>query len=119
MLAIAAARLGWDPVVALDNDPASVAATAENAARNRVELRVERFDLRRAAPPPAGTVAANLLGPLLRELAAAIDAAPDRLIASGLLVSEADGLAAAFAARGVRELERRESGEWAALLLGA
>ena len=42
---------------------------------------------------------------------------PTRLIASGLLVAEADGIAEAFAAAGLREVDRRESGEWAALLL--
>ncbi len=137
VLAIAAARLGYFPVVALDFDPASVVATGENALANRVELSVRRFDLRGdAAVPAAGTVAANLLGPLLREWAARLavpggsdavpggsevpggsDAVPERLIASGLLVSEADGIAAAFGAAGLREARRLESGEWAALLL--
>ena len=42
---------------------------------------------------------------------------PARLIASGLLVAEADGIAEAFAAAGLREADRRESGEWGALLL--
>ena len=35
VLAIAAARLGWGPVVALDYDPLSVSATAENARSQR------------------------------------------------------------------------------------
>ena len=38
VLAIAAARLGWDPVVALDYDPASVEATADNARVNGVSV---------------------------------------------------------------------------------
>ena len=47
VLAIAAAKLGFDPVSALDNEPAAVEATRENARANGVELaRVERFDLR-------------------------------------------------------------------------
>ena len=66
VLAIAAARLGYAPVLALDNDPASVQATADNAAVNGVELEVRRFDLRSEDVPAAGTVTANLLGPLLR-----------------------------------------------------
>jgi ribosomal protein L11 methyltransferase len=44
-------------------------------------------------------------------------AVPARLIASGLLVAEADGIADAFTASGLREVERCESGEWGALLL--
>jgi ribosomal protein L11 methyltransferase len=124
VLAIAAARLGYLPVVALDFDPASVVATGENALANRVEVSVRRFDLRGDAEVPgAPTVAANLLGPLLREWAARLAgpggsaAVPERLIASGLLVGEADGIAAAFGAAGLREARRLESGEWAALLL--
>jgi ribosomal protein L11 methylase PrmA len=71
--------------------------------------------------PEARTVAANLLGPLLRDWAARLahgsEGVPERLIASGLLVGEADGIAAAFGAAGLREARRLESGEWAALLL--
>jgi ribosomal protein L11 methylase PrmA len=52
VLAIAAAKLGFRPVIALDADRAAVAATARNARENAVDLeRVERFDLRGSAPP--------------------------------------------------------------------
>jgi ribosomal protein L11 methyltransferase len=117
VLAIAAARLGYRPVLALDNDPASVEATADNAAVNGVEVEVRRFDLRSEDVPVADTVAANLLGPLLRGWAPRLAAVPARLIASGLLVVEADGIAEAFAAAGLRETRRRVAGEWGALLL--
>ena len=123
VLAIAAAALGYSPVVGLDFDPASVVATGENALANGVEVEVRRFDLRSAGEsvPEARTVAANLLGPLLRDWAARLahgsEGVPERLIASGLLVGEADGIAAAFGAAGLREARRLESGEWAALLL--
>src|SRR5206468_12947274 len=66
VLAITAARLGYEPVLALDNDPASVEATAANAAANGVDLDVRRFDLRADDVPGADVLAANLLGPLLR-----------------------------------------------------
>jgi ribosomal protein L11 methyltransferase len=122
VLAIAARRLGWEPVLALDNDPASLTATAENAGRNGLELHIARFDLRHSAPlPAAATVTANLLGPLLVELAARLAGPgaprPARLIASGLLRTEAERVADAFAPTGLRESARRERGEWAALLL--
>jgi ribosomal protein L11 methylase PrmA len=42
---------------------------------------------------------------------------PRALIASGLLVAEADAIAEAFAAHGLTETGRRAEGEWAALLL--
>jgi ribosomal protein L11 methyltransferase len=116
VLAIAAARLGYSPVLALDNDPASVAATAENAAVNGVSVEVRRFDLRFEVVPETDTVVANLLGPLLRAWAPRLAAPPARLLVSGLLVAEADGIAEAFAAAGLRETDRRVTGEWAALL---
>jgi ribosomal protein L11 methyltransferase len=121
VLAIAAARLGYRPVLAVDNDPASVAAARANAEVNAVAVEVRPFDLRRGDPPRAGTMAANLLGPLLLALAGRLErspeARPERLIASGLLVGEADAVADAFARAALTERERSERGEWAALLL--
>lgn len=119
VLAIAAAKLGYAPVLALDNDRESIAAIAENAAVNGVEIDARRFDLRRE-PLPAGhpLVLANLLRPLLLSLASSMSEPPRHLIASGLLRAEADEVAAAFAERlSLRERQRRERGEWAALWL--
>ena len=122
VLAIVAAKLGFGPVVALDNDPAAVEATLENSGRNGVELtEVRRLDLRIDPLPMTGaTVAANLLGPLLKGVAARIDCdghRPTALLASGLLRGEADDVAAAFRAVGLAEIDRRPRGDWAALLL--
>ncbi len=117
VLAIAAARLGWAPVLALDIDPAALEATRKNAERNGVEVEVRRFDLRSEPAPVAGTVAANLLGPLLLQWAGRAPEPPERLIASGLLAHEGDSVAAAFAARGLAERTRRAAGEWLALVL--
>lgn len=120
VLAIAAAKLGWSPVLGLDHEPESVAATLDNAAANRVEVEARRFDLLRDGPvPSAPTVAANLLRPLLLAVArAGFRGDPPRaLVASGLLRPEADEVAAAFARHGLHEADRRETAEWAALLL--
>lgn len=117
VLAIAAAKLGWGPVLALDYDPLAVEATAENARVNGVALEVRRFDLREQAVPAAPLVLANLLGPLLLAWCERMTAVPGRVIASGLLASEADGIAAAFARVGLAEARRRVRGEWAALML--
>jgi ribosomal protein L11 methyltransferase len=119
VLAIAAAKLGWEPVVAVDYDPLSVEATRANAQVNGVALDVRRGDLRSETMPAAPTVLANLLRPLLLDYAANLPQPPRRLIASGLLTHEADEIARAFEPRGLRERGRLESGEWAALLLAA
>jgi ribosomal protein L11 methyltransferase len=120
VLAIAAARLGWAPVAAVDFDPLAVAAAAENASVNRVSIEVGRHDLRADPVRVAPLVVANLLRPLLLTWASRLDGAselPERVIASGLLGGEADEIAGAFAAVGLHECDRRVSGDWAALLL--
>jgi ribosomal protein L11 methyltransferase len=120
VLAIAAAKLGFDRVVAVDYDPLSVEATRANAAVNGVALDVRQGDLRSEPMPTAPTVLANLLRPLLLDYAAGMTDPPTTLVASGLLTHEADEIADAFRARhGLVERDRRELGEWAALLLQA
>jgi ribosomal protein L11 methyltransferase len=116
VLAIAAARLGFEPVTALDSDRGAVAATTQNARENSVALdRVERADLRREPMPAADAVAANLMRPLLLRVAELMTAPPRALIASGLLDEEADEVAAAF--RGLSETRRLSDKGWTALLL--
>jgi ribosomal protein L11 methyltransferase len=120
VLAIAAVQLGFAPVLALDNDAVAVSVAQDNVAKNGVQVEVQPFDLRHETVPVARTMTANLLRPLLLELARGWVASaerPERLIASGLLVSEADEVAGAFAALGLREAGRRSRGEWSALLL--
>jgi ribosomal protein L11 methyltransferase len=113
VLSIAAAKLGFDPVVALDSDRAAVAATKANARDNGVLLdRVERFDIRRERAPGAGVVVANLMRPLLLGVADQVEA--PTVIASGLLDHEADEVSAAFAMTEERRLSDRG---WTALLL--
>jgi ribosomal protein L11 methyltransferase len=116
VLAIAAAQLGFAPVTAVDNEPAALEATRANAAANGVSLdRVERLDLRTEHPPAAETVAANLMRPLLLQLAESMEEKPRALILSGLLDEEADEVAAAFAP--LDERHRLSSQGWSALLL--
>jgi ribosomal protein L11 methyltransferase len=125
ILAIAGARLAFAPVLGLDNDRESVVAARENAACNAVDVEVRHFDLRSeplpwigtgGSPPGSVVVVANLLRPLLLELEQKLMRRPAHLLAGGLLREEVDELAAVFAERlGMRELQRRESGEWAAV----
>jgi ribosomal protein L11 methyltransferase len=117
VLAIAAAKVGYSPVLAVDVEPASLEASGENARVNGAEIEVRRVNLRREPAPWAPTVTANLVRPLLLDVARLLERAPVRLIASGLLREEADEVAAAFAAHGLRERDRRFGGEWAAVLL--
>lgn len=114
VLAIAAVRLGFAPVTAVDNDPAAVAIARENAAANGVAVSVRRADITREAPW-APTVVANLTLPLL-EAAAALGRRPRTLVASGVLSHQADAVAAAW---GMAERDRREADGWAALVLEA
>jgi ribosomal protein L11 methyltransferase len=116
VLAIAAAKLGFAPVRAYDSDRAAVEATRVNARENGVVLDVvERFDLRRERPPTAGTVAANLMRPLLLSVRSALAEPPPRAILSGLLEHEADELSAAWAP--MEERRRLTDRGWSALLL--
>ncbi|MCW3028018.1 MAG: methyltransferase [Solirubrobacterales bacterium] len=129
LLGIAGARLGFAPVLGLDNEHESIEAARDNAARNAVDLEVRHFDLRSQPLPwldagedPQGSVLvlANLLRPLLLELERKMVHAPAHVLAGGLLRDEVDDVAAAFAGRlGLRERERRERGEWAALWMTA
>ena len=116
VLAIAAARLGFGPVTAVDNEEAALEATRANAWANGASLdRVERMDLRSERPPPAETVAANLMRPLLLGLAERMSPPPRSLILSGLLDEESDEVAAAFAP--LKERRRLSAQGWSALLL--
>jgi ribosomal protein L11 methyltransferase len=106
VLAVAAARLGWDPVTAVEVEPGALELIAANAARNGVAVTVARGDVPVAAP----TVVANLPRPALLTL----PRRPERLIASGMLAREADAVVAAL---GMREADRRVEGDWAAVVL--
>ncbi len=122
VLAIAAAKLGWDPVSGLDHEQAAVIAARENAQANGVTLEVSHGDLLHGGgpAPSAPTVVANLLRPLLAHVAESGFAPepPQVLIVSGLLRAEADAIATAFAReQGLHERARGELGEWAALTL--
>jgi ribosomal protein L11 methyltransferase len=123
VLAIAAARLGFAPVLGVDHDQESVVAARKNATVNEVEVEVRRLDLRSETLPRledvgGAVLTANLLRPLLLDLADCMSQAPRHLLASGLLVNEVDEVAHAFRERlGLCERGRLRSGEWAAVWL--
>jgi ribosomal protein L11 methyltransferase len=117
VLAVAAAKLGFAPVLAVDHDPLAVQATAENAAVNGVEIEVARIDLRSDPLPAASTVLANLLRPLLLTYAERMTEPPERLIVSGLLDDEVDEVTRAFARHGLRQERQSRRDAWNAALL--
>ena len=133
ILSVAAARLGFDPVLACDHEREAVAATLAAAAANGVPaatspgdgagagahgIVVARCDLRHSPGPWAPTVVANLVRPLLLEVAALMERPPERLIASGLELDEVDDVVAAFARHGLGLQARRDGDGWSAILLG-
>lgn len=120
VLAIAAVKLGFENVLALDNDRESVKAAEMNAKANATEVKIARFNLRNGLPAPVGgaVVVANLLRALHLQLTASMSAAPAHLIAGGLLLSEVEEVVQAFTSRHrMLERERRQEGEWAAVWL--
>jgi ribosomal protein L11 methyltransferase len=61
VLSIAAMRLGYGPVVAVDDDPVAVEIAAANARANAVEIEVRVADATAAALPPTDVAVANVL----------------------------------------------------------
>jgi ribosomal protein L11 methyltransferase len=128
VLAIAAAKLGFGPITAVDAERQAVEATRANALANDVALgpgseripalaSVDRGDLRNTPAPKADVVAANLMRPLLLRVAELWQGdPPGTLILSGLLDHEADEVAGAFAP--LAERKRLSNLGWTALLLG-
>jgi ribosomal protein L11 methyltransferase len=118
VLAIAAAKLGFEPVTAVDADRAALRATDANARINGVTLHaLERVNLRDDAPSPADVVVANLMRPLLLRLAPRlVEQSPRAVIVSGLLDAEADDVVRALAPTH-GERRRLSSRGWTSVLL--
>ena len=106
VLAIAAAKLGFEPVRALDADPAAVEAARRNALANDVAIGVAVADGLAAELPETHVAVANIEASVVRGLAALLRCR--FLIGSGYYLSEAIEL------RGFRRLDRREEERWAA-----
>jgi len=86
VVAVAAARLGFAPVRAVDLDEVAVEVTAETARVNGVELEVARADVLRDEIPDADVVVANIE---LTVVEALLDRSPARVaVTSGYLVAE-------------------------------
>jgi ribosomal protein L11 methyltransferase len=106
VLAIAAAKLGHAPVIAVDADDSAVAATRANAGYNRVDVAARKLDALAGSLPSVRLALANIALGLVQQLGGRIDVT--RIVTSGYLASETPVLV------GFRRVERRELDGWAA-----
>jgi ribosomal protein L11 methyltransferase len=111
VVAVAAARLGFEPVFALDVDEAAVEAARETARANRLEVTVTQRDVLRDELPAVDLVVANIELHAVEELLSRRPAA--RAITSGYLASER------LRAPDWRAADRLELDGWAADALEA
>lgn len=120
ILAIAAARLGYRPVDALDCDPESIRIARANARRNGASagIRFRRQDLTklpRRSVRKYSVVCANLISSLLvaeRERILARLHADGALVVAGILRTEFEQVQEAFETAGLRLTATRRQDEW-------
>lgn len=99
ILAIAAALLGAESVLAVDNDPQALAATLENARRNQVEERIRAYLPTEAPDESAPLLLANILAGPLIELAPQLASRVSNggaIVLSGILPEQADAVSEAY-----------------------
>ncbi len=117
ILAIAAAKRGASPVVAVDTDPLAVEAARENAARNGVVIPVGEGS---AADVPGRfeIVIANIVAPVLQQLAPDLVArlAPQgMLVVAGVSLPKEDETRDAFERAGLVPVDRTLRDDWVAM----
>jgi ribosomal protein L11 methyltransferase len=106
VLSVAAAKLGFGPVVALDREPAAVEAARLNARANGVEVDVRRADVLDADLPTSDLAVANIDLASVDQLGSRLDAAV--LVTAGYFHSRMPKI------DGFAHRERRIDGGWAA-----
>lgn len=129
ILSIAALKLGADFALGVDIDEASVKASRENASANGIlanqfeigqgsvtEVLSTCFQIRNAQ-----LVLANILAPIIIRLfnmgLAELVAPGGVLILSGILADQAEGVISSAEAHGLKLAEKRQVGDWVALLV--
>jgi ribosomal protein L11 methyltransferase len=126
ILAIAAARQGASEVLALDVDPLAVEAARRNVRLNRLgrvvkvsEGTVSMEGKQSGKLGEFDAIFANITAQILTTLArplATVLAPRGRLAASGILEDRLDVVEGAFGDAGLRIAERRQEGDWVAVM---
>ena len=106
VIAIAAAKLGFSVVDAVDVDPAATETAAANGARNRVELPIRTADALTAPLPAADVAVANIAFDAIAALAPRLSVGA--LVASGYTTTDRPEPA------GLRHVRRATADGWAA-----
>jgi ribosomal protein L11 methyltransferase len=111
VLAIAAAKLGFAPVLALDHDPHAVEATRANARANGAAVEASVAEALEAELPQTDIAVANITRPTLEAVAPRVRSRV--LVGSGYLPTDASELS------GYRHVRRVTRDSWAADLYEA
>ena len=128
ILSIGALKLGMEFALGVDIDEASVKASRENAETNSIAP--ERFVIGRGSVTEildgkfpirqARLVLVNILAPIINRLfgmgLADMVAAGGALILSGILAEQADSVQTCAEEHGLKFVEKRQMGDWVALL---
>lgn len=122
ILAIAAAKMGYNPVRGFDFDSAAVRIAKENARANRVQISIARGDIlkMRRATRQYDVVCANLTADLLEACATKLIAAVKPgglLILAGILRTQISSVRQCFQRRGWMMAAEKNEGEWASMAL--
>ena len=119
ILAIAATLLGFDRILALDNDPEAIQVARANLELNGVSDKVGlQVGTVEAATETFDVVLANIQALPLMEMAPRLVqrlVSSGRIVLSGILVEQAAMVQSAYEAQGLKLLARDEAGEWCLL----
>lgn len=122
LLAIAASRLGYRHIAAIDTDPLAVEATRTNCALNQIE----GLDIREGSIADLNEtydfIAANIISGVLIQLAPAVAShlRPGGIaVLSGILRGQENEVIEAMVRTGLKLLEQYRDGKWASLVLAS
>lgn len=131
VLAIAAAKLGASSVWATDIDSLAIRAANDNARRNGIALSADSLHIEQGSVPAGQegrfqVIVANILAEILvglfegtyDNIPLAEPLAPGgHMILSGILEEKTEMVVAAAAIHGLKEVERRQEGDWVAVVV--
>jgi ribosomal protein L11 methyltransferase len=116
-LAIAAAKLGWDPVSGLDRDEQAVDEARANAERNGITAEFGHADVEQAELGLRELVLANAPPPVQRRIAAELTPVVRHVIVSGIVEGELEEGRAAYAEAGFKPVKGMAADTWIAVLM--